>query len=414
MKRLFLLCLLVVAAFLLWGEEERPKVFAPFVSGLKATPGESSITLTWKGSRDVLGLRLIYRHTDEISERNFKEAEFIARLTPETESYLDYPPDQKNYYYAVLLEDEGGKVYTLFIAFRNKTTLGLGIVSPAPEENMAARITDIDTRIVEDSILISFQASKPNRELLLFRHTAPIRQSDDLLAAASPVVLDKNVTGYLDNPIPEIDYYYAVIDAGLFKIGKPELSEGENSTVNPAQLPLGLGRIGLKPDASPLKLLPLPYLLITTGVELGDELPPSSPFLLPTRVESLQPATVKAISQILTEVKQSSRLQKDIEILTVDQAANVRGEAYTLQTILKDQLLKKKFREAEKQLINFLSIRRSEDIEARTRFYLGQIFYFQGLYREAFIEFLLAQDAYYQKIQPWLNACYRKLQEQGN
>jgi hypothetical protein len=50
-------------------------------------------------------------------------------------------------------------------------------------------------------------------------------------------------------------------------------------------------------------------------------------------------------------------------------------------------------------------------MEARVRFYLAQAYYFQGLYEEALLEFVLAQDQLYAPVQPWLESCFRNLWE---
>ncbi|GAH61869.1 unnamed protein product, partial [marine sediment metagenome] len=254
-KKLPFLLILILTGSLPWGEQKSTEVFAPFVSRLKAKAGENSITLTWRGSQDVLSHRLIFRHTEEISANNFAEAQRIARLAPETDVYIDYPPDTEKYFYAVLLEDEKKKPYKLFISFRNKTTSGAAISSLAPEKDLAAEVSGIGTRVGENSILISFQISKPNREFLLFRSEAPILNPEDL--PPYPVRLKANTTSYQDYPIQGIDYYYAVLDAGLFGIGRVELTAGVNTTLNPVQLPMGPGRVGLS-ETAPLHPTTLP------------------------------------------------------------------------------------------------------------------------------------------------------------
>ncbi len=412
MKKLSLLLILFLSAALTNSQDQKTEVFAPFVSRLKAKVQDSSIMLTWRPSRDVIGDRLIYRYTEEISESNFKWAQEIARAASDSNSYIDSPPDQRKYYYAVLLEDSDGKLYKLFIPYRNITILGKAISILPPEEELAAQVSGIKTEVMDDSILISFRVSKPNRELLLFMSTSPMRTAEDLLKAPSPLLLDANTTRYQDYPIPDQDWYYAIIDAGLFKIGKSELFGGVNTTLTPVRLPMGIGRVGF-PDTSKLRPLPLPYLLITSGVELGDELSPFSPFMLPERVSMLQSSTSEALTRILSDVPSPSIPQMKAQVLTVDRALRAGGEAYTLQTILNGKFLKGKFKESEDLLLKFLSIRRSDEIENRARFYLAQAYYFQGRYRQAFMEFLLAEDRYYQIIQPWLDACFRCLWKAG-
>ena len=63
----------------------------------------------------------------------------------------------------------------------------------------------------------------------------------------------------------------------------------------------------------------------------------------------------------------------------------------------------------QKMLLDFLSLPRKPEIEAHARFYLGQTYFIEGRKRDAFMQFLLAQDVYYKETQPWLEACFDAL-----
>jgi len=68
---------------------------------------------------------------------------------------------------------------------------------------------------------------------------------------------------------------------------------------------------------------------------------------------------------------------------------------------------------AQQKLGDFLSLPRKPELNARARFYLGQIDYFQGEARDALLEFLTAQEFYYQECAPWIDACYASLEKAG-
>jgi len=411
MKRILFSFFLILILLPALSAEEKTEVFAPFVSRLKATTEGSSIKLTWKSSTDIKNYKQVYRHIEEISEANFSQSEFIARLAPNQDYYIDLPPDTGKYFYAILLEDQEGNLYRLFIPFRNKTSLPVSVSRAGKEEDLASSVTNITAAVQGEAIIVNFKSSKPERQLLLFRSTLPVRSSEDLLRASSPVILNKNSSQYRDFPIPEVDYYYTVIDGDLFKLGKVALIQGENSTRLPVKLPLSSGRAGLPASSSQLRPLPLPYLQIDSGVEQGVELTSSLPFLLPEQIESLKPATNKAIAKIFSGFSESVSPEIQLEILEADQGGNSGREGYALMEILQEQLLQGNFSQAEMLFNKFLSIRHSDDIKARTHFYLAQSLYCQEKYREAFLTFLLALDHYYTQIQPWLKACYRKLQQ---
>ncbi len=407
-KTSIFLSLFILTPFLCFAQTE--VVFAPFISRLKVSVKEASIVVTWKDSEDIKnGRYLIYRHTEEITEQNFKDALLLGSVAAGVESYTDNPVDRKKYFYLVLAQNEDGKIYELFIPFRNKTTTGVAAVLPPSEEELASAITGIRAENVEDSIVITFSASKKDRDLILYRSTSPIQNSRDLLKSHAIRTFSSSQEKVQDFPIPGIQYYYAIQDAGLVKIGKVSFSSADNTTVNPVQIPLGKYRIGLPQTAQTFRAIPLPYLLITSGIDSGKDLETSLQFRFPKRA-TVSPAGSKAIARVLAAVSVPNYVDPKPEILELDRAGASAGEEYTLKTILDDAFSKSNWKESTALLENFLSIHRSKEIEARSHFYLGQTYYFQKEYRKAFLEFLLAEEQHYVTVQPWLDAVFRKLE----
>ncbi len=384
-------------------------VFAPFVSRLKARAEKTQIVLTWDDSKDVKGVNIIYRYTEEITPKNIEKAKVIATVPQGIETYTDIPPTTDKYFYAVLIKTNLGKLYKVLIPYRNKTLKGVAVKTLATEKQLATKITKITATPEKNSIRIQFLSSKKNRDLLLFRSTTPLKTLEDLLKAASPILIEGGKTEYTDYPIPGIKYYYAVIDAELFKIGTVKLIPGENTTKTYVMIPLSPENTGL-----PLKTYsrpsPLPYLLISRDIVTGKELVATSPFMLPKK-QKLDRATEKAVKNILAGIMLPKPKKMRVEILKEDRVKKTGREDYTLYKIVKDKLARGKFKEAEKLLYDFLSTYHSKDIETRAHFYLAQSYYFQKKYKKAFIEFLMAQSKSYSMIEPWLDACYRALME---
>ena len=403
MRKAALLLLLAV----LGAREARSEVSASFVSRLKAQAGQASITLSWRPVPGFEGSYRIYRHTREIDEASFPAAVQVAAVGPGVASYEDLPPGREAYFYAVLLDD--GKLSPAFIPFRNKTATPAQIANVAPEPDLAARISGLTAEVVEDAIRLRFQSSRGDRELLLFRSLYPMRSGEDLLAASSPVALDPGTRGYEDSPIPGLDYYYALIDAGLFKIGKPELAEGENSTTRPVQVPMGAGRVGLPPAAAAAARMPagvarsapLPYLALDDAMGM-----PATP--LPA-ARPISPATRRAVEAVLAEAPPRAARMLPVQALSEDLGAGGESEGFGLGLLLADHLLKGDLTGAEKGLLAFLAVRRSEAAEARAHFYLGQVYYLQGKLERSVLELLLARQLYYAAVEPWLDACLLRL-----
>jgi TolA-binding protein len=444
MRKLLLLLVLLAVSFSGFAQEAGTEHFAPFISKLKAKVDESQVLITWRNPNNLEGTILLYRHSNEIIPDNLADAALIARLGADQESYRDSPPDDTPYYYAVLIEDSSGTAQNLFVPFRNKTSRAVRISVPPPVKDAAARITGIQATVSDDSVQIVFQTSNPNRELLLFRGNSAMTSTENLLEAFTPLQLDAGTTRYVDYPIPGVESYYAVVDTEMFKLGKQVLVAGENTTDQGVMVPLEVPRVALrpipeakaeggpeaaaeqppaeKPTAQPaafppasstqpgqqaiaqaLAATPLPYL------QLAEE--GGSVFSIPRRREDLDPETQAAIARILDSTAPLQAGQTAVVILPEDKDEPATGESAGLYKILQEHLLAGDYTGAETKLQGFLNLRRSAYTEARVRFYLAQAYYFQELYEEALLEFVLAQGQLYAPVQPWLVSCFRLLWE---
>ncbi len=431
MKKALLLLLVFGVSAAGIAQDAGTEVFAPFISKLKATATDSSILLSWRNPSDLQARPLVYRYDEQIGPDNIEQARLVARLEPGTSNYVDTPLDNRPYYYAVLLEDEEGKIYRMFVPFRNRIFEPVRITVLPSEESLAARITGIRVAVLEDAIRITFRSSRSDRDLLLFRGGSPILDPDDLLEAFSPVQLGGGTTSYLDFPIPGVEYYYAVIDAGLFKLGKRQLIAGQNTTVNPVAVPMEVERAALPaspypaPEATPrppseapspsipatgtVQSRPLPYLQLPSNPAEQGGRAAAVRYSLPERVEELTPQTQAALQRLMATSPLPGPPRQEVEILPEDRAAVGAGEYASLRRILQEHLAKGEFGAAEEKLQGFLDLRRSPPVEARAHFYLAQAYYFQGLFEEALLELVLAQDQLYAAVQPWLQSCFRQL-----
>jgi hypothetical protein len=458
------LCLAIAAGLLLEAAlaaaADAPSAAAPpFVSRLKAQAGPSAVTLSWRNPKEGDGPKRLYRYTEEIGESNIGSATVVARLPAGQDSYQDSPPRTRSYYYALLMEGPDGSPYPLLIPFRNKTSAAVGLASLADEEELAAHISGIRATAAGDSITVQFQSSRSDRELLLFRSELPLAEAADLLQAFSPAVLPAGSTRYLDYPLPGEECYYAVVDAGLFKIGKSQVTAGQNATLHPvhvavsgttaapraAAAPAGVppAAAGLPPHAearsspslaapaaagapaptapapagAPPSSIPLPYLLIPPAEGASPE--GIYDLLLPEAQAELSPATRAALYRLLAEAPPPAPPRNQLELLPEEQGpepggetavgGGAAGEAFLLRQIVRDELARGRYAEAEQRLWDYLGIRRSPALEARAHFYLGQTRYLQGHYQDALLEFLLARDQLYSRVEPWLSSCFRRM-----
>jgi len=383
----------------------------PLVSALAAVVDDWRIRLTWKDPADVSdGAAVVYRSLQPIDSVPPRQAEALDRLPAGREAYEDIPPDEQPYFYAVLWERQGKRTNPGIYPGRNRTAAASAVLARATEEKMASRITGIRTELSADgqAVIVSFQSSNPRRELLLFWSTSAIRTEEDLTRSATPIPLEPGTLKYQVYTIPGSDSWFAVLDSGLFKVGKSNLVSGENSSVKPVAVTLRLA----EGQMVRRRTLPLPELRLNAAIGTGPEtnLPPA--LRAPSRVP-VSSATAKALASILSTVSEQAAVEMRPMVLPGDRSPGTAGELQPLVPIALGPLMQGKTAEAEQKLRDFLGVHRGPEAEAHARYYLGQALYFQGRFREAFLEFLSAQDALYAPIQPWMDACYRKLADMG-
>lgn len=265
----------------------------------------------------------------------------------------------------------------------------------------AQTVQRIKATVQEDRVVISFTPEKLGSPCVLYRSTTPITTTRDILSA---VIIQSGIQAspFIDYPIPGLPSYYALLEEKAVREGRLELVPGKNTTIVPAEIPAGTGRIGLPPLEHPLRNIPLPYIAA---------LPYSKPGVLLMDVVPAQPlsgSSLKALGALPqgTPLKPS---QKSLRILSQDRETPSSGEAYQLQQIVQEYVVKEKWDEALKALENFLSLRRSAEIEGRAHFYRGESYYFRGEYEKALFAFLLAQTAYPRESAEWIQGVLQQL-----
>lgn len=256
---------------------------------------------------------------------------------------------------------------------------------------------------------ITFQSSNADRDLLLFASNAPLASSIDLLKSTATVPLDPGTTRYLLAALPDTSYWFAVLDANLYKVGQVPLVQGLNATANPVRVPPR--NAGPTAEAvAARRAQPLPSLDPAFGVQSGVDLGDSDAPVLPA-VKQVSAVTSKAITWLLNAAGQETPAPQSPALLEGDTAAG-SGETGQLLAIVHGPFRQNDMITVEKQLLDFLSLPHASQLEAHARFYLGQSYFFEGKTREALLEFLQAEDTYYLPVQAWINASLDRLEAQ--
>ena len=416
--RAAVLSLLMFAAGVPAGAQQRasspasPETSTVFVSRLKAEPIGYQVKLTWVDSPDLKGTCIVYRSSEEISSQGLAKADVIGSVNTGTGYFVDTPPDRSGWFYAVLIRDSAGNLYPLLVLFRNKTSTPVSAQTSAPEEKLAAQVTGIKAAPTGkgDIIQVTFSTSNRTRDLLLFWGPTAFVKPGDLLKATRTTPLDPGTTSYVLAVLPGVDYWFAVLDSGMFKIGQSPLVLGGNTTAYPIQLQVTASH-GL-PAISPASRrgTPLPSIAIDRGVQTGLAISGTDVPGLPTP-RSVSDSTRMSIAALRQDLAGPDEKGPRPQVLPSDATPTPGGELARLQEIVQGPFLGTDMNLAQQKLLDFLSLPRKPELNARARFYLGQVYFFQGDPRGALMEFLTAQDFYYEQCESWLEACFAKLEK---
>jgi len=371
-----------------------PGDFTPYVSRIRAESRNNLIRLTWVDSPDVRGPVYIFRST-----RPFSGA-IPANIRPVVvrygeQYYIDDTDDLENLYYFIVASDTAGLRYEIILPQINSINVNIHgtPVTQAPPPAAAVPepvqgISNLRARRDGERVIVTFDTSFPRRNAVLYRSMQPVRQPQDLLNA---VIVQSGIASPFDDfPVPGISWYYTVIYEDDISGGSIGIRPGINSTTSAVVISAD--------DATQMALRPIPLPVMT----LRDTMPES--FFLSDFSRNI-PLSEGAARMLEGSLPSRDPLTlKAPRVFVIDLQSPSSGEESALFQILKDFFEKRDWEGARVALLNYLSLPRSRDVEARARFYLGQTFYFTGNYREALFEFLWIQSLHPVEAKAWIDA----------
>jgi len=279
---------------------------------------------------------------------------------------------------------------------------------PAGERELAARITGIAAVPAADgsAIEVTFVSSDPRRDLLVFWGTSALRTPEDLLRATATAQLDAGTTRYAVPVLPGTDWWFAVLDAGLYKVGGVPLVPGENATTRAARVTAAAASTPAAAAAG--RGQPLPSLQLGVEVGTGRRIETARAPEVPA-ARAVSPATEVAIAELVRAAGPAARPILKAQVL----AGKLAESDPVLRDIAAGPLARGDWAAAEKKLKDYLSIRRTPELKALARFYLGQACWFLDRPRDAFFEFLGCEDVLPRESRAWQDACLGELAARG-
>jgi hypothetical protein len=401
MKKKMLAALLISCSFAVFSAEttdlpeSREVPPPPVVSDLQASLTGTSVKLDWTPAPGVEGENIILRAERPITAANYTSAERRGTVPAGTGTFTDTVTESAAWYYAILTRDRDGTYYDFFLPASNSLLVPVQSVAAIPVQ--AAVFSGFDAMTRNDAVIVTWKASVKNRNLVLYRSTAPFVGLSSLVQAVVVSTFKDDGTPWVDYPVPGVPDYYAVLDDDTLRTGTATFSEGGNTNRIPVEVP-AMYEKAQRERLATLRPMPLPWLN------------PSSEPEIPAAAFSRQ-TEAKIAELIKGSPPAKASKAREPYIFRSDRNGTGIGEEFTLRTILEKNFSSASWDRAISALTEFLAIRRTDDTTARAHFYIGEALYLKGEYRKALPEFLLAEDLYYNQSREWIEYTLTKMTE---
>ena len=370
----------------------------PVPSGIQALSDGATVALSWQPMPSQEGMNVILRHTEPITESNYAQAQIVAEAAPTEAQAFDTPEEPGSYYYAVATRDgETGAIAPFFVAAENATVFAA--VVAAKEEAVEERVTFLDVTPRNQSVAITWETDPRGSAAIIYRSTQAFEDITALARATIVAAGDEAASPYIDYPVPSVPYYYAVLPESVVKSGAVSFRYGENTNELPVEV---LGEFAGAPSGAKASVrdIPLPRINIPgsgglQGAAFSDE---------------AEKAVADMTSSIARQASSRARQSRDVPFRFAEDTAGISGgEEAALKSILDAHLESENWQDLAADLSQFLSLRRTEEVTARARFYLGEASFFLGNYSDALESFLLARKAYPAKAAEWIQKTLKRL-----
>ncbi|MDR0443137.1 MAG: tetratricopeptide repeat protein [Treponema sp.] len=392
-KAFFLPVIMLVLAFPLAAQEAG---LTPFVTQIKVEPRNNLIRLTWVDSPDAQGNVYIFRSPRPFSGTLPPNARPVVREYG-VQQYIDDADDMESIHYFIAASGLDGRRFDIIIPNTNTTGIinGEPLVAVPPPVSVpgtipvnATGILNLRAELEKDMAVIVWDITGEAKNTALYRSTQQIRQPQDLINA---YLVQSDVSSpFVDFPVPGLTWYYAVVFEDDISTGNIRIVPGRNATTAAVVID-GSDTLGIP------RPIPLPFMTARNAAP-DNALISDIPEHLPLRAEAAE-----IIKKTNVQPKTPLKL-KNPRVFAVDLSEPSGGEESALVQIVDVYFQNRDWENARFELESYLSLPRSKDVEVRARFYLGQIYYFYGNYREALLEFLSVQSIHPVEAAIWIDA----------
>jgi hypothetical protein len=387
-------------------------ITAPFVSELRLESQNNKVLIQWKNPADFKDYLSIYRSNKVIDSMDkLKSSEKIILLTNQESQYIDIPPSDGLYYYAIIItEKASNKDNAVFVPHRNYSLQPVVI-----EKTINIEITKFSAESNESSIMLKWEYKSDattNKKVTIYRNTEPItndRLFNDSIKISS---VEISANSYIDIPIDNINYYYAIFIEN--DINNKSYIDGINITTNPVSIN---NRYVLFREFSIDSFIPLPLLTLKDDPATGKTFIDPQILKNPVKIEYTKNVKniIGANNNLYKDVYDETKKQKNNKLMPLDihilnDEAIFETNDYNLEyKKMIDFLKNKKYDKALIICENLIKEILPDDLLKRISFYLGQLYYNKKNYYMSYIYLNYSFEAFKKETTPFLDSIYQNI-----
>lgn len=376
-----------------------------FVSKINVTQSEKKVLIEWENPDNFSDYLVVYRSNSVIASKDsLKNALKIAVLKNQEKSYVD-TPDYGEYYYAVIIMSKKDERESLiFIPFRNYTTVPVVI---AKDEK--CEIIRFSSKSNNKNISLEWDFKKDSDKkyiAMIYRNIVPITDEEILSNSIKIAQIDIDDKSYIDYPLSNINYYYAIFLQGE---ERKRYIPNVNITLNPVSIK---GGVELFFEFSIDNFIPLPILSLykdpATGKNFKDPQILKVPQLIKynKKVESIILDDKKKFSDITKKCIEDSKdamIPLKFHILNDEEVFEPKD--YKIEYNNAISLIKNgDYNNALKNLEEILIENPPDYLKVRISYYIASIYYINEDYYKSYIYYMLCFDEFRKETLPYINS----------
>ena len=357
----------------------------------------NDVRLDWYAPQVDEGLQYtVFRHYLPIDTQTIRTATQIAVTNARAgeNRYYDTINEVGYWYYAVLPTRNGRPFVNFFLRRQNATDEGVHISERTLAQSKESLVRDIAVGATDNVAGLTFVPDNPFRDLYVLRSSTPITDTDAARKAERVARLPGESTTYADFPPPDVDLYYAVVDAHALEssVAGVQIELGENAT----RFPVRVADTKTYRDQGPF-----------------DDSRPRAPdgIILPLINSALIDREIFEDVEVLDPGRRARAPTSPIELLYPDTLKPTTSHERELQRTLQGSLRDADWQASLKSLQQLLRKNPDQNIAARIRHYQGQALYYSGKYQQALYEFIQARQFYDRESSRWIDRTLSRLSD---